>query len=149
MGRGIRILERTNNILEGFFKGMKHNERRRSGRKILTHDFENLPPAAALVYNVNHPDYVSIVCGSLECLHEAFAKLDFEKRQKNLNHEQSIKCDSNPIITQTETAARPAGDRRLIRSDEMKRRIVSASRSRAPHFSPNSINRSANRKMTL
>jgi hypothetical protein len=144
MGGGIRILERTNNILEGFFKGMKHNERRRSGRKILTHDFENLPPEAALVYNLNHPDYVSIVCGSLECLHEAFAKLDFENRQKNLNHEQSIKWDSNPIITQTETAALPAGDRRLIRSDEMKRRIVSASRSRAPHFSSNSINRSAN-----
>jgi hypothetical protein len=134
IGGGIRILERTNNILEGFFKGMKHNERRRSGRKILTHDFENLPPTAALVYNLNHPDYVSIVCGSLEFLHEAFAKLDFEKRQNNLNHDQITKCDSNPIITQTETAALPAGDRRLIRSDEMKRRIVSAAKCRVPQF---------------
>jgi hypothetical protein len=134
MGGGIRILERTNNILEGFFKGMKHDERRRSGRKILTHDFENLPPAAALVYNLNRPDYVSIVCGSLECLHEAFAKLDFEKRQKNLSHEQSIKFNSNQIVTQTETASLPAGDRRLIRSDEMKRRIVSAAKGRVPYF---------------
>ena len=134
MGGGIRILGRTNNIREGFFKGMKHDERRRSGRKILTHDFENLPPAAALVYNLNCPDYVSIVCGSLECLHEAFAKLDFEKRQKNLSHEQNIKYNSNQIITQTETASLPAGDRRLIRSDEMKRRIVSAAKGRAPHF---------------
>lgn len=149
MGGGIRIVERTNNILEGFFKGMKHNERRRSGRKTLTHDFETLPPAAALVYNLNHPDYLSILCGSLECLPEAFAKFDFEKRQENLNHEQSIKGDIDPRITQTETAALPAGDRRLIRSDEMKRRIVSASRSRAPHSSPNTDNRSANREMTL
>ena len=133
MGGGIRILERTNNILEGFFKGMKHDERRRSGRKILTHDFENLPPAAALVYNLNHPDYVSIVCGSLESLPEAFAKLDFEKHQKDLNHEKSTKCDLNQITTQTETASLPAGDRRLIRSDEMKRRIVSAAKLRVPH----------------
>ena len=37
-GGGIRLLERTNNLLEGFFKGMKHNERRRSGRKVLKVD---------------------------------------------------------------------------------------------------------------
>jgi hypothetical protein len=75
IGGGIRIPQRTNNILKGFFKGMKHGERRRSGRKILTHDFENLPPAAALVYNLNCPDYVSIVCGSLECLMHIHLKM--------------------------------------------------------------------------
>lgn len=149
MSGDIRVLERTNNILESFFKGMKHDERRRSGRKILTHDFENLPPAAALVYNLNCPDYVSIVCGSLDRLHGAFAKLDFEKRQKNLNHEHSSKCGSHLIITQTETTSLPVDDRRLIRTDEMKQRIVSAAKARAPHFSLNSINRKSNRKMTL
>lgn len=134
-GGGIRVLERTNNILESFFKNMKHDERRRSGRKILTHDFENLPPAAALVYNLNCPDYVSIVCGSLDCLHEAFAKLDFEKRQKNLNNELSSEYGSHPIKTQIETTSLPVDDRRLIRTSDMKRRIVSAAKSLAPHFS--------------
>ena len=136
MGGGKRILERTNNNLEGFFKGMKHDERRRSGRKILTHDFENLPPAAALVYNLNYPDYVSIVCGSAECLQDAFANLDFEKRQKNTKNNQCIKSGSLTVITQTETAALPTDDRRLIRADKMQSRILAAAKSRAPRFSP-------------
>jgi hypothetical protein len=50
-GCGIRVVDRTNNIIESFFRGIKHDERRRSGRKILTQDFECLPPEAALVYN--------------------------------------------------------------------------------------------------
>jgi len=130
MGGGIRILQRTNNILEGFFKGMKHGERRRSGRKILTHDFENLPPAAALAYNLNRPDYVSIVCGSLECLHEAFTKLESEKRQMKTNKENQIKIIPLHNRAQTETASLPADDRRLIRTEEMKRRIIAAAKGR-------------------
>lgn len=130
MGGGIRILQRTNNILEGFFKGMKHDERRRSGRKILTHDFEYLPPAAALVYNLNRPDYVSIVCGSLECLHEAFARLDSEKHQKKTKNEDQIKISPLHDTAQTETASLPGDDRRLIRTEQMKRRIVAAAKGR-------------------
>lgn len=42
-GGGVCLVERTNNILDGFFHGMKHDERRRRGRKILTQDFEHLP----------------------------------------------------------------------------------------------------------
>jgi hypothetical protein len=38
-GEIIRLVDRTNNALEGFFHDMKHGERRRSGRKNLTKDF--------------------------------------------------------------------------------------------------------------
>ncbi len=48
VGGGIRLVARTNNGLESLFHTIKHGERRRSGRKILTQDFEVLPPAAAL-----------------------------------------------------------------------------------------------------
>src|SRR2546430_17146856 len=48
VGGGIRLVARTNNGLESLFHTIKHGERRRSGRKILTQDFEILPPAAAL-----------------------------------------------------------------------------------------------------
>ena len=135
-GGGIRIVERTNGLAEGFFKGMKHDERRRSGRKILTQDFEDLPPAAAIVYNLKCQDYVSIVCGSLDRLHEAFAKLDLEKRQNNPGTEQRNSPEPVGTIPQTETASLPTEDRRLIRTDGMQRRIHGAAKSRAPHFSP-------------
>lgn len=131
-GGGIRFLERTNNILEGFFRDMKHNERRRSGRKILTQDFESLPPAAALAYNLRLPDYVKIFCGSLNCLAKAFAELDIEKRRKQLAGEQFANAGLNYVVPLIATASLPTEDRRIIRSDEMSRRILSAAKSRTP-----------------
>jgi hypothetical protein len=123
-GGGIRLLERTNNLLEGFFKGMKHNERRRSGRKILTQDFEDLPAEAALAYNLKHDDYVAIVCGSLDKLPEAFAKIDLEKKQKILDNkpQPDFVPDVQPPLT--ESASLPRADRRLIRTEQMKQRIL-------------------------
>ena len=43
-GGGIRLVERTNYLLENLNHDIKHGERRRSGRKKLTQDLENLPP---------------------------------------------------------------------------------------------------------
>jgi len=42
-----------------------------------------LPPEATLVYNLKCSDYVSILCGSLDQLHEAFSKLNMDKVSKN------------------------------------------------------------------
>lgn len=129
-GGGIRLVERTNNLLEGFFKGMKHNERRRSGRKVLTQDFEHLPPEAALAYNLKHNDYVAIVCGSLEKLPEAFARIDLEKKQRALDSESETVFlpDAQPQLT--ESASLPTADRPLIRSHQMKERILAIATSR-------------------
>jgi hypothetical protein len=61
-GGGTRVVDRTNNLMEGTFKVTKHGERRRSGRKVLTHDLESMPPAALLVHNIERQDYLTIVC---------------------------------------------------------------------------------------
>lgn len=129
-GGGIRILERTNNLLEGFFKGMKHNERRRSGRKVLTQDFEHLPPEAALAYNLKHDDYVAIVCGSLEKLPEAFAEIVLEKKQSTLDNKPQTGFLPNVQPRPTESASLPTADRRLIRTKQMKQRILALATSR-------------------
>jgi len=100
----IRLVDRTNNILERFFRGMKQKERRRSGRKILTQDFEHLPPEAALVYNLKYSDYVSILCGSLDQLHEAFSKLDMNKVSKNRDGKSRIDYYSKLKDPRIETA---------------------------------------------
>ena len=130
-GGDVRLVERTNNILESFFGNMKHKERRRSGRKILTQDFEHLPPEAALVYNLEHDDYASVVCGSIDRLHEAFAKIDLEKDDR-LNGIEQVP-DAFLQIPQAETASLPTADRRLVRRDEMHRKISNATKSRIPH----------------
>ena len=125
VGRGIRFVDRTNNILESYFHALKHGERRRSGRKILTQDFEHLPPAAALATNLNQADYVSILCGSLACLPEEFAKLDADSRQ---NSSSTTVISSSK--TDAETASLSTADREIVRTKEMTARVIAAAKSR-------------------
>jgi len=121
--RSSRLVPRTNNDLEGFFRDLKHDERRRSGRRILTQDLEHLPPAAALARNLKRPDYVEILCGSLADLPTAFAHLDAA----------GLACTSD-LAPDAETVSRslPIPDRDLVRTDQMFLRINGAANSRAP-----------------
>ena len=109
---------------ECFFKGVKHNERRRGDRKILIQDFESLLAEAALAYNLNYKDYVTIVCGSLEKLPEAFAKIDFERKQRTFDNKPQADFVSIVHLPLTESASLPSADRRLIRTEQMKQLIL-------------------------
>ena len=75
-GTVIAVVERTNNVDEHFFGNEKQKLRRRVGRAHLGRDLEDQPAQAALAANLHHPDYVRILCGSLDHLHNAFANLD-------------------------------------------------------------------------
>lgn len=125
-GGGLRVVDRTNNVLESCFRALKHGERRRSGRKILSQDFEHLPAAAALAANLNHADYVSIVCGSLDRLPEAFAKLDARSRKNS----PSPTVLSSSRTGGAETASLSTADRQTVRTKEMTSRIIAAAKSR-------------------
>ena len=131
-GGGVRLVDRTNNSLEGFFRGMKHGERRRSGRKNLAQDFESLPAEAALAYNLNCPDYVAIVCGSLDRLPRAFAELDAAKRRVALATPPSATRDRSAHIPEFVSTSLPTVDRHLIRTEGMEQRIDAAARTRPP-----------------
>ncbi|MEW5907081.1 MAG: hypothetical protein AB1734_09935 [Elusimicrobiota bacterium] len=129
-GSGIRLVDRTNNALERLFRAMKQGERRRSGRKVLSYDFERLPAGAALVSNLTRPDYVKILCGSLDRLPEAFAELDAAERDGHLAasgaHERPA-TEENVL-----SRSLPYEDRALIRSAALRSWILSAAQSRAP-----------------
>lgn len=131
-GGGIRLVERTNNALESFFRSIKHGERRRSGRKVLTHDFKRLPASAALVRNLEHEDYVEILCGSLDRLPDEFAKLDADERRRR---DRGTAKAGEPDTANFEMASgsMPRPDRALIRTTALHARIVAAAQSRAPY----------------
>jgi len=116
---GVRLVERTNNDLESLFHTIKHRERRRSGRKFLTHDFEVLPPAATLAANLTHPDYVRIVCGSLDGLAAAFAELDVADRSRSI-------AAAIAQTTTIETASLSTFDKRQVRKPALGDRIFAA-----------------------
>jgi hypothetical protein len=75
-GAVIAVMERTNNVPEHFFAINNQRLRRRVGRKHLGHDLDQQPAQAVLVLNLLRPDYVRVLCGSLENLADAFAQLD-------------------------------------------------------------------------
>jgi hypothetical protein len=116
-GGGIRLVERTNNLLEGFFRGIKHGERRRSGRKVLTFDFENLPASAALAINLTRSDYVEILCGSLDRLPHAFAELDADERLRDYASEPTQRRDT--VVPEFLSSSMPHADRALIRTEAL------------------------------
>lgn len=78
----VAIVERTNNVLEHFFGDEKQHLRRRLGRANLGRDLENQPAQAALAANLRHPEYVRVLCGSLDNLSTAFADLDNQALEK-------------------------------------------------------------------
>lgn len=76
------VVERTNNLLEQLFGRTKQRLRRRVGRASLGRDLEQQPPQVMLVANLEHPDYVRILCGTLDNLPTAFAGLDAQLSAK-------------------------------------------------------------------
>jgi len=133
-GGGIRLVCRTNERLENFFKKVKHSERRRSGRKNLTQDLEHLPASAVLVYNLEDADYVSIVCGSLDKLAEAFAQLDQEDQRRQQKGLPPAEPEDLQRVLRLSTSSLSTADRRIVRTDDMNRRIRKAAKSRAPRI---------------
>ena len=81
-GSILAVVERTNNVPEHFFGQEKHKLRRRLGRAHLARDLEDQPAQAALAANLQYPDYVRLLCGSLENLPTAFAELDEQALKK-------------------------------------------------------------------
>jgi hypothetical protein len=75
-GRISAVVARTNNVLEHLFGRHKQQLRRRLGRAHLARDLQQQPAQAALVANLRHPEYVRLLCGSLDNLPAAFAALD-------------------------------------------------------------------------
>jgi len=127
---GVRLVARTNMIAENFFGTIKHEERRRSGRKNLGADLENLPAEALLVHNLRHDDYVGILCGSLQRLPTAFAEMDQDDNDKEIRGNQDGKqADNLRAVLQIESASLATPDRRIIRTDQMNRRIAAAAKS--------------------
>jgi hypothetical protein len=131
-GGGIRLVERTNNPAERFFKDLKKGERQRCGRKNLTQDFETLPAGAAIVKNLLDDDYVEILCGSIDRLPEAFAELDEQKRRdRNIGiASPSFRLDA--AIPEVVSASLPSEDRSIVRADAFEAAILAVACSRAP-----------------
>ena len=140
----VLVFDRTNNELEGFFHALKHDERRRSGRKNLTQDLEQLPADAVLARNLSDAEYVKIICdgGDLDSLPRAFAKLDATPPAlPAADH-------AGDQVGEIVSSSLPKPDRDLVRLEAMRDRVLEQARSRAPRIVPARAPGRGNRRMT-
>jgi len=77
-GEILAVTQRTNNTAEHLFGDGKQALRRRVGRANLARDLQQQPSQVAYVHNLERPDYVRVLCGSLAELPGAFAALSPE-----------------------------------------------------------------------
>lgn len=75
---------------------------------------------------------MTIVCGSIDRLPEAFAQLDREDREKKLRGELRVEISNLGEVFQIATSSLPSADRQVVRTDRMGQKMNLVARSRAP-----------------
>jgi hypothetical protein len=110
----IRFAYRTNNCIETYFRGIKHNFRRRNGCADAGYSMDHVSAAICYVGNLKNKEYLDIVYGgSLDNLPKTFA------------HYYS----QNPLSAVTGTVNKPikgslpAADKKLVRSKEFAQKV--------------------------
>ena len=68
--------QRTNNILERFFRDLKRSNRKKSGTISLNKTLKSILADTPLVKNLDNPDYMQIILDGSDTLEERFEKID-------------------------------------------------------------------------
>jgi hypothetical protein len=74
--------QRTNNILEQFFRDLKRSDRKRSGNHALTKTLKTMMAQTPLVKNLGNPQYMEIILDGKPNLAERFANIDIVQVRK-------------------------------------------------------------------
>ena len=88
--------QRTNNLLERFFRDFKRRNRRRSGTISLNKTLKSILADAPLVKNLDNPEYLEIILDGCSTLEERFAKIDSRLVTEQLKAEQKKQQKISP-----------------------------------------------------
>jgi hypothetical protein len=94
--------QRTNNILERFFRDLKRGTRRRSGTVSLNKTLRFMLTDTPIVKNLNNPEYLEIILDGCRTLEERFERIDSrlvaEKLKAEQRKHQTIGSEMKKII---------------------------------------------------
>ena len=82
--------QRTNNILEQFFRDLKRNGRKRSGNHALSKMLKTMLAQTPLVKNLENPQYIEILFNGKVDLAERFADIDIDQVRKAFDQAQRV-----------------------------------------------------------
>jgi len=80
--------QRTNNILEQFFRGEKRRLRKKSGTSSLSKSLKTILADTPFVRNLEKPEYVEIILDGCKTLAERFSKIDSKLVCQELGRQQ-------------------------------------------------------------
>lgn len=75
--------QRTNNILEQFFRGIRRGYRRRTGNDSMRRALNSMAADTPLVKNLDNPRYMDMILDGNRTLEELFAQLDTQPAQND------------------------------------------------------------------
>jgi len=81
--------QRTNNILERFFRDLKRMFRKKTGHKSLNRAMKSIIADTPLVKNLTNPDYMEILLKGKNTLEERFAEIDAKIVRQELNKNEA------------------------------------------------------------
>jgi len=70
--------QRTNNIMERFFRDIRRGHRKRSGSNTMTRTLKTILADTPLVANLRDPDYFSMLLNGAQSLEERFSRIDIQ-----------------------------------------------------------------------
>ena len=88
--------QRTNNLLERFFRDLKRGNRRRSGTISLNKTLKSILADTPLVKNLDNPEYLEIILDGCNTLEERFEKIDSRLVTDRLKAEKKNKQKISP-----------------------------------------------------
>lgn len=93
MSKGEKIIypQRTNNIMEQFFRHLKHGYRKQNGNRNLTKTLKSMLQDTPLINNINNSKYLKIILNGKDTLAKRFAEVDI-----NLVHLESKQQKEDP-----------------------------------------------------
>ena len=99
--------QRTNNILEQFFRSMRRSYRRATGNNSMRKKLQSIIADAPLVKNLDNPEYMDIILNGKDSLQDALAEISqqevVKKMQEAKNDDAKIPREVLLLIRQQET----------------------------------------------
>lgn len=99
---GLKFIQpqRTNNIMERFFRDFKRDNRRREGTSSLAKTLRGMLAETPLVKNLASEDYVKMILDDCATLEERFAKIDSALVRQELRNSRQNAAKTSPAMKQ-------------------------------------------------
>ena len=104
--------QRTNNIIERFFRSLKYIFRKKSGTHSLSRTMKAMAADMPFIKNLTNPDYMNIILNGKTSLEERFADIDIRVVRKELHN---LKCSTGKI---------PAKIKKLIKDPDLPEALL-------------------------